>query len=57
MAVRTSWVTEMPEVNRSAPLEIEDATPAKAAPDDNEVHGPALSVTAPHYGMYLTWCR
>jgi transcriptional regulator with GAF, ATPase, and Fis domain len=45
MAARTSWVTEMPEVNPSAPgapIEIEDATPAKAAPDDNEVHGRGL---------------
>ena len=40
MAARTSWVTEMPEVNRSAPIEIENATPAKAVP--NEVHGRGL---------------
>ncbi len=42
MAARTSWVTEVPEVNRSAPIEIEDATRAKAAPNDNEVHGRGL---------------
>jgi hypothetical protein len=42
MAAQTSWVTEMPEVNPHEPIEIEDATPAKAAPDDNEVHGRGL---------------
>ena len=42
MAALTTWASEMPEVNRCAPLEIEDATPAKAAPDDNEVHGKGL---------------
>ena len=42
MAALTTWASEMPEVNRCAPLEIEDATPAKAAPDDNEVHGRGL---------------
>jgi formate hydrogenlyase transcriptional activator len=33
----------MPEVNRSAPIEIEDSTSAKAAPDDNEVYGRGLA--------------
>jgi formate hydrogenlyase transcriptional activator len=42
MAALTTWASEMPEVNRCAPLEIEDATPAKAAPDDSEVHGKGL---------------
>src|SRR5260370_16261856 len=43
MAERSSWLNEMPEVNRSAPIEIEDSMSAKAAPDDNEVHGRGLA--------------
>ena len=44
MAALTTWASEMPEVNRSAPLEIEDATPAKAALDNHELDGSG----APH---------
>jgi formate hydrogenlyase transcriptional activator len=39
---RRRRTSSLPAVNRSAPLEIEDATPAKAAPDDNEVQSRGL---------------
>jgi formate hydrogenlyase transcriptional activator len=39
MAARTSWVTDMPEVTRSTPREIEDATSAKVALDINKLCG------------------
>jgi formate hydrogenlyase transcriptional activator len=42
MATLASWAREVPAVNNTASFEIEDATPAKVALDNNELSGSAF---------------